>query len=250
MADRAGTGVRYSTGAYRAKREEPAPGSEDDLAFIARGFEFFPTPPWATRALCETLDTRTPELARMTAWDPCAGAGHMALALSEYFSGVSATDVVDYRPWGPLLWPVSMHNFLTPARPAKRPDWIVMNPPFNHLGAFITRALASTGRGVAVLMRMQALEGRKRHAGIWSKHPPTFIAQFVERVPMVQSRLDPESSTATAYAWVVWAGDGPTGSTRFKWIEPCRKRLEKPADYREEWVRRPIQKAEEAECDS
>ena len=54
--------------------------------------DFFPTPPWATRALFKhvLLD------AHGTAWEPAAGAGHMAEVMRECFAQVHASDVFDY----------------------------------------------------------------------------------------------------------------------------------------------------------
>jgi hypothetical protein len=57
------------------------------------------------------------------------------------------------------------------------------------------------------------------------------FAQFVERVPMVKGRLDRKATTATGYAWFVWE-HGHAKSAQLVWIPPCRKLLEKHADYK------------------
>src|SRR5665811_218531 len=59
---------------------------------------------------------------------------------------------------------------------------------------------------------------------------PSRVAQFVERVPMVEGRLERKASTATAYAWLVWE-KGRLGSCELVWIPPCRKKLERDKDY-------------------
>lgn len=56
--------------AVRASRSEP----DDSL-------DFFPTPPWATRALVEQLGEW--KFRRSSIWDPACGAGHMVRALKD-----------------------------------------------------------------------------------------------------------------------------------------------------------------------
>src|SRR5262245_22389496 len=55
----------------------------------------FPTPPWATRALCEHILAKT-ELDTQTCLEPACGRGHMARALGEYFAAVDAADAYCY----------------------------------------------------------------------------------------------------------------------------------------------------------
>jgi hypothetical protein len=66
----------------------------------ADSLDFFPTPPYATRALIEhvlpVLGVQQSDLSRMIAWEPAFGEGHMAEPLAEYFGQVIATDIFDY----------------------------------------------------------------------------------------------------------------------------------------------------------
>lgn len=59
--------------AVMAQRREPA-----------NSLDYFPTPPWATRALCEFLDLAVP-LAPQRCWEPACGEGHMVRPLLECF---------------------------------------------------------------------------------------------------------------------------------------------------------------------
>jgi hypothetical protein len=53
-------------------------------------------------------------------------------------------------------------------------------------------------------------------------------APFVERVPMVKGRWEPDASTARSYAWFVWER-ARDDSTPVFWIPPgCRERLTRP----------------------
>ena len=52
----------------------------------------FPTPPWATRALLEHV-IKQKNINELNCLEPACGAGHMALALKEYFNTVTASDI-------------------------------------------------------------------------------------------------------------------------------------------------------------
>lgn len=205
--------------AVMASRSEP-PDSLD----------FFPTPPFSTRSLCEHVLGRPPGLdvrPDKTCWDPCAGQGHMSEVLREYFRTVHASDVFPYRPdyalgsfvgeSGGLLDDIAQCPF--------RPDWIIMNPPFNQAEAFVLRALDEARRGVAMFIRTAWLESSGRYETIFAKHPPTVVAQFAERVALTKGEWKPDASTATAYLWIVWDKQSHDRETRLVWIPPGQKDL-------------------------
>lgn len=184
----------------------------------------FPTPPWATRALCEWLTGRGHDLKSQLAREPAANRGHMVRPLNEAFGGVMAADVHDYGAG------FEVRDYLFgPLDHFSRTDWTITNPPFRLAEQFIERALALSLVGCAMLVRSAFLEGVGRYERIFAERPPTSILQFSERVVMHKGRLAPEGSTATAYCWVVWEHDAT--QTSLEWIAPCRKRLEQAADY-------------------
>lgn len=177
---------------------------------VASSLDFFPTPPWATRALIE--EVLAPEglvacdfaygLYPEMVWEPACGAGHMAIPLAGYFEEVLATDVHD---WG--FGDVRNLDFTMVARDTlkRRPAWVIVNPPFVLAERFVDRALDVAVEGVAMLLRLNWLEGGARHELIFSgERKPTFVCPFAERVPMIEGAWDPEASSATAYAWFVW----------------------------------------------
>ncbi len=183
--------------------------------------DYFPTPPWATRALMEHIIT-DPGIGQMTCLEPACGEGHMAMALNEYFRHVDCFDIEDYG-YG------MVQNFLT-YNPENPIDWIITNPPFILAQDFVLHALNQATRGVAILARTLFLESFGRYNAIFRRHRPTTVAQFVERVPMVKGRLDKHASTATSYCWLVWDKSKPK-TTELEWIPPCRKNLDKSTDY-------------------
>lgn len=191
--------------------------------------DFFPTPPWATRALCEVLGEAS-DLRAKTCWEPACGQGHMARPLAEYFETVFASDVHPYGTGQRL-------DFLFPFE-GPRFDWIITNPPFRLAMEFAHAALDRAREGVALLVRSAFLEGGDRYRSLFSKRPPRLVLQYAERVPMQKGRCDGTETTATSYCWLVWAAGPslhlrpcPADVTRLAWIPPCRKRFERAGDY-------------------
>ena len=135
---------------------------------------------------------------------------------------VVASDVFAY---GYGLTPLDFLN----DPPLSRPPWIITNPPFVLACEFTLRALELATEGVAMLVRTQWIEGVGRYEKLFRDRSPTLFAPFVERVPMVKGRWDPDASTATAYSWFVWRkNEAPRAPF---WIPPGRRAaLSKPDD--------------------
>lgn len=201
----------------RHKIEPPRPDDWKD------SLDFYPTPLWGTRALCEWL-TNNPRCELRTCWEPACGEGHMVRALRESFGQVAASDVFDYG------FPNAIqHDFLLLPQ-ATDADWIITNPPFSLAGEFASKALDIADCGVALLVRIAFLESADRYRTLFRFQPPSDILQFVERLPMQKGVVNREGSSATAYCWLVWRKP-IVGGTRFHWLAPCRKRLELDSDY-------------------
>lgn len=186
----------------------------------------FPTPPWATRALLEFISFGP----GMTAWEPAANRGYMAKVLRERFHFVHASDVHDYG------YGFAVRDFLLPYDDDATVDWVITNPPFRLAEEFAHRAFEVSTCGVAMLVRLQWLEGINRWKNLFAKKPPARILLFTERLAMLKGRYDPKGDTKTAYAWIVWDvwEDEETRFTHppsFCWIPPGTKaRLFKPED--------------------
>jgi hypothetical protein len=191
-------------------------------------FDDFPTPCWATRALIEQFIKPRWGLSHANVWEPCCNRGFMARPLMEYFGSdtVFCTDIFDYG-WKGMH---AREDFLFPgAHPPMQVHWTIANPPFRLAEEFIKRAVNISEVGCAMLVRTSFLEGVGRFEGLYRNMPPTIVAQFVERLPMVKGRCDPKASTATSYAWLIWARNAEREPMR--WVEPCRKKLERASDY-------------------
>lgn len=205
----------------------------------AETLDYFPTPPFATRALCEFLAGELGDLAALKAWEPAAGEGHMARPLGEYFGEVRASDCFPYSDELEIL------DFpLLGAFDPDPCDLLITNPPFKLAEQFIFTGLKIARLGVAMLVRSAFIEGQERFRSLFAVEPPTFALQFTERVTLLEGRLiqagtidpfsenDNPASSATAYCWLIWI-KGRGGDCRLRWIAPCRQRLERPGDYPE-----------------
>lgn len=218
------TSVPHGARAVMASRRE-----------LPDSLEFFPTPPWATRALLTHVltaafrDAAAHEIGLVpanTCWEPAAGEGHMSAVLGEQFAGVWRSDVHDYGGLNEVGSFVG-EGLDVAKGPPQAPDWVITNPPFSLGVAFVGRGLDVARVGVALLLRSQWLEGVERYETLFRNRPPAIVAPFVERVPMAKGRWDPDGSTATAYAWFVWTTCQRYRPAELRWIPPgCRQTLE------------------------
>jgi hypothetical protein len=182
----------------------------------------FPTPPWAVRALLEHVIGKD-SVKDLSCLEPACGRGFMASVLSEYFLCVEAFDIHDYGS-------NDIADYLSYPDEDRCYDWVITNPPFRLTEEFVLRSLAVARIGVAMLTRTSFIESKGRYKRLFKPFPPSAVAQFTERVPMVKGRLDGKASTATSYCWIVWDRLA-AGGTSLQWIPPCRKWLERPEDY-------------------
>jgi hypothetical protein len=217
-----------------------------------KSLDDFPTPPWATRAVCEYLARLNRIDQGMTVREPAANRGYMARPLAEYFGTVICQDIHDYGA-GYLV-----EDYLFGPDQAEV-DWTMTNPPFRLAQQFIERALRTSRKGVAVIVRTAFLEGITRHNELFKISPPARFLQFSDRVVMHKGKIvnpnipieqydrktgEPiitpktglpklaKPTSATAYCWIVWEKDH-NGPTQLDWIPSRREQLERDGDYEE-----------------
>lgn len=173
-------------------------------------YEFYPTPPEATRALLsvESFDG--------SVWEPACGEGHISKVLQTAGHDVVSTDLVAYG------YGQGGRDFLAEREPLARN--IVTNPPYGRglADAFAKHALkltADTGGKVAMLLNITSLCHPRRHE-FYVAHPPAAIYALDECVCWPNG--DPRQATTTIaqqrYCWVVWTPSSPPAETRFAWV--------------------------------
>lgn len=199
--------------------------------------DYFPTPPWATRALIEVVLPHLQAAPINSVWEPACGEGHIAEVLREYVPVVHATDVFDYG-YGEL-WDFLANQGHYPGGLAGV-QWICTNPPFRDAAlAFVEEAHRHAAIGVAMFFRSQwAVEGTERYERVFRDTPPTCCAFFVERVNLCKGRWDPDGSTATAYCWLIW-GRSERPVPPF-WIPPGQRKAMTRPDDAERFTAHPV----------
>ena len=196
---------------YAAREQRPVFGPGGRLSPFRAPFEFYPTPPAATRALlaAETFDGGI--------WEPACGNGAISKELEVAGYTVTSTDLVDHG--------YGRHgiDFLTQRLP--RAKHIVTNPPYGNGLAddFVRKALdftRHTGGRVAMLLNIASLCHPDRHPR-FTRRPPSVIYALDECVcwPQGQPRLATRHTLNHRYAWLLWEPDGTSSTpTTFRWL--------------------------------
>lgn len=188
-------------------------GSNGRLHPMRAPYEFYPTPPEATRALLSVEAFDAP------IWEPACGRGAISTVLDAAGHTVISTDLIQ-RDFG-----TGEVDFL--AEPVSRAKHIVTNPPYGRglCDAFVKHALAltrETGGTVAMLLNLASLCHPTRHA-LWVNNPPSVIYALDELVCWPEG--DPTQARSTTahhrYCWVVWRPER-SGSTSFAWLSTER----------------------------
>lgn len=137
-------------------------GSSSHALENREAFDYYATDPKAVEMLLE-LEQFAPVI-----WEPACGEGHISKVLQAHGYEVISTDLV-YRGFGdpePL-------DFLKETLDGFEGD-IITNPPYSVGLEFVQRALESVRPGgkVAMFLKVQFLEGRKRGAFFKDTPPP------------------------------------------------------------------------------
>lgn len=165
--------------------------------------DFYPTPRDAVASLLDN-ETFTGSI-----WENSCGDGAICRVLEEYgYSKILATDLAD-RGYGE-----TGHDFLTSTYAA---DNVVMNPPFSLAKEFVEKSLERTTGKVAMLGKIQFLEGQKRKSFLEGS-PLARVYVFSKRVQFYREGVKGKLGTSTmCFAWFVWE-HGYTGEPIIRWL--------------------------------
>lgn len=131
-------------------------------------------------------------------WECACGGGHISNVLKDHGYEVISTDLVDRGYGEPGV------DFL-----AVNDLWdgdIITNPPFKLGLEFCKHAidLIDDGHKVAMLLRINFLEGKKRGM-FFKEYPPRTIYIHSKRVNCAKNgNLDDFNNGLIAYAWFIW----------------------------------------------
>ena len=141
--------------------------------------------------------------------EPSCGEGHISKVLIDAGIKTKSSDLID-RNFGVVK------DFFTYEK------WkgdIVTNPPYSMAKEFIEHSLSiiPKGRKVAMLLKLQFLEGQKRRE-LFAKYPPQTVYVSSKRITCAKNGdFDGVGSSAIAYAWFVWVR-GNTKAPKIKWF--------------------------------
>jgi hypothetical protein len=157
--------------------------SQRESGYQRKALDSYETPAWVTECLLPHID------GVRSVWEPAAGAGQMAQALSAAGLQVTATDIS------------TGHDFLlATARPV---DAIVSNPPYSLAQEFIEHALALTKPSgmVAMLLRCD-FDHAKTRQHLFGQCP-----QFAKKLVLTKRIRWIEGSNGSPsfnHAWQIW----------------------------------------------
>jgi hypothetical protein len=168
--------------------------------------DFYATPHSASRALFAA------ERFEGGIWEPSCGDGQICRVAEECGVDVIGTDLID-RGYGQ-----GGRDFLL-ERALLAPN-VVTNPPFKHAEKFIAHSLALGAEKVAMLLRLQFLEGARRKK-MFESTPLARVHVFSKRIPRMHNPdyTGPKTTSLIAFAWFVW-DRGHNGAAEIRWMVP------------------------------
>jgi hypothetical protein len=163
--------------------------------------DFYPSPPEAIHALLR-VENFVGDI-----WEPACGDGAISKILEEYGHVVKSTDLID-RGYGE-----GGHDFLWSTDTATN---IITNPPFTLGQEFVEKALSATTDKVAILCKLQFLEGAKRKK-MFESSPLKSVYVFSKRLTMTRNGEKMKNSGMLAFSWLTFE-HGYTGKPTLGWI--------------------------------
>lgn len=160
--------------------------------------DFYRTPAYATEALLQR------EIFNGTIWEPACGDGAISRLLP---ACPLSTDLIDRGYGKPGI------DFLTTLR---RVNHVVTNPPYKLAQAFVEHALECADRKVAMLLKLNFLEGIRRY-GFFQRTPLRTVYVFSKRLSFDKGDEKSGGKGLLAYAWFVWEQQY-RGKPQVEWI--------------------------------
>jgi hypothetical protein len=170
--------------------------------------DFYATEPFAIDVLLNDAGV----VFEGSVWEPACGEGHLSERLKHFGYEVVSTDLID-RGYGQ-----GGVDFLKSAECLG--NNIVTNPPYKYALEFCQHAYDLVPGKVAMFLRLQFLEGKKRKA-FFSASPPWRVFVSSSRLLCAKNAdfngMRAGGGSAVAYGWFVWK-KGFAGETVVSWV--------------------------------
>lgn len=145
--------------------------------------------------------------------EPCCGCGSLSERLKSFGIEVISEDLYDHG-----YGTVGKDFFLRTEMP-EGCTCIVTNLPYKEIlrGTLHALSILPAGGVLCSFCKTTFLESKARYQQLFSKQPPKYVLQFVNRIRCYNNGIINNDSSAVAYAWFVWE-KGWTGDTVIKWL--------------------------------
>lgn len=180
-------------------------GASNHSKEIREENDYYATSPRAVKLL---LDEET---FNANIWECACGELHISNVLNEYGYNVRNSDLIK------RVDEIEQLDFLQSTK--KWHGDIITNPPYKYAQEFTEKSidLIEDGNKVAMLLRLQFLEGKRRKE-LFKKYPPKYVYVFSGRINCAKNGdFKTYNSSAMSYAWFVWE-KGYKGETIIRWI--------------------------------
>jgi hypothetical protein len=164
--------------------------------------DFYPTPEIATIELLKR------EKFDGVIYEPACGDGAIAKLLPN--EKVIASDLYN-RGYGTIGIDFLTHDFKE-----WKCDHIITNPPYRYAQEFVEKSLDLTRGKVAMLLKLQFLEGAKRYE-MFRRTPLKTVYVFSKRLTLSRNGVKQKNSGMICFAWFVWE-HGYAGTPQIDWI--------------------------------
>jgi hypothetical protein len=148
--------------------------------------DFYETPAWATEALLE-MERFEGEIL-----EPACGAGAISRVLEAYGYRVESSDIQDE----PYIYGARGVDFLTEEYLVPCNN-LITNPPYSLAQQFAEKALKVIRCKIALLLRINFLEGKKRYE-FFKRTPLKSVNMFSSRVTMFPYGTEKPKNCGTA----------------------------------------------------
>lgn len=203
--------------AGRARRLDQGEASGKRNANSRPADDFYETPRPLTEALLQVENFHGRRSDDFDIWEPACGNGAMSKVLESEGYAVFSSNLTG-RGYGTIGVDFLLEQQLWARN-------VVTNPPFTLAEQFVIHALQLGADKVAMLLRLQFLEGAKRYREIFKRWPPARVWTFSKR----QTIGTPEFYEANgygatkrggviAYSWFVWTKDHKSPGYTGGWL--------------------------------